>query len=93
MKMPNDQCPYSCPYSLNQLNHTQEDAIQYIDLDELFDFPGVMVSTNDDDVPSLGDIWNSEDDTNMEYTCDTLLIVTHLCTIWMYNRTSSELYL
>ena len=51
-----DLCPYPCPYSLNQLHHAQEDAIQYIDLDDIFDFPDVVLSAADDDVPSLEDI-------------------------------------
>ena len=50
-----DQCPHPCPYSLNQLNHTQEDAIKYIDLNDIFNFPDVMLSANDDDIPSLED--------------------------------------
>ena len=28
-----DLCPYPCPYSLNPLHPTQEDAPQYIDLE------------------------------------------------------------
>ena len=47
-------CPYSCQYDLNQLHLTQEDA-QYMDLNDIFDFPDVMVSA-DDDMPSLEDI-------------------------------------
>ena len=39
-----DLCPYPCPYNLNQLHLTQEDAVQYIDLDDIFEFPNVMVS-------------------------------------------------
>ena len=49
-------CPYPCPYSLNPLHLAQEDAPQYIDLNDIFEFPNVIVSTNDDDVPSLEDI-------------------------------------
>ena len=44
------------PYDLNQLHPTQEDAVQYIDLNDIFEFPDVMVSAKDDDVPSLEDI-------------------------------------
>ena len=52
-----DLCPYPCPYDLNQLHHTQEDAMQYIDLNDIFEIPDVMMSVNDDDdAPSLEDI-------------------------------------
>ena len=54
-----DLCPYPCPYDWNQLHLTWEDAMQYIDLNDIFDFPDVMVSANDDDVPSLEDILRS----------------------------------
>ena len=33
-----DLCPYSCPYSLNPLHLTQEDAPHYIDLKNIFQF-------------------------------------------------------
>ena len=46
-------CTYPCPYDLNQLHPTQED-MQYMDLNDIFDFPDVMVSA-DDDMPSLED--------------------------------------
>ena len=51
-----DLCPYPCPYSLNLLHLTPEDAPQYIDLKDIFEFPDFMVSASDDDVPSLEDI-------------------------------------
>ena len=51
-----DLCPYPCPYDLTLLHLAQEDAMQYIDLDDIFEFPDVMVSAADDDVPSLEDI-------------------------------------
>ena len=51
-----DLCPYPCPYNLNQLHPTQEDAVQYIDLNDIFEFPDVMVSAEDDDVPRLEEI-------------------------------------
>ena len=79
-------CPYPCPYNLNQLHLTQED-MQYVDLNDISDFPDVMVSA-DDDMPSLEDIlklwrrctwwFTNLLDTNIENTCYTL---THLCTI------------
>ena len=49
-----DLCLYPCPYDLNQLHLAQED-VQYIDLNDIFDFPDVMVSA-DNDMPSLEDI-------------------------------------
>ena len=51
-----DLCPYPCPYSLNPLHISQEEAPQYIDLSNIFKFPDVIVSASDDDVPSLEDI-------------------------------------
>ena len=51
-----DLCPYPCPCSLNPLHLTPEDALQYIDLNDIFEFPDVIVSASDDDVPSLEDI-------------------------------------
>ena len=45
--------PYPCPYDLNQLHLARED-VQYIDPNDIFDFPDVMVSA-DDDMPSLED--------------------------------------
>ena len=48
--------PYPCPYDLNQLHHAQEDAMQYIDLNDIFEFSDVMMSANNDDAPSLEDI-------------------------------------
>ena len=49
-----DLCPYLCPYNLNQLHLTQED-VQYIDLNNMIDFPDVMASAADD-MLSLEDI-------------------------------------
>ena len=51
-----DLCPFQCPYDSNQLHLTQEDVMQYIDLSDIFEFPDVIISANDDDVPSLDDI-------------------------------------
>ena len=48
-----DLCPYPCPFSLNPLHLTQEDAPQYIDLNDIFKFPDVIVSASNDNVPSL----------------------------------------
>ena len=51
-----DLCPYPCPYSLNQSHLPQEDTLQYIDPNDIFEFPNVIVSASNDDVPSLEDI-------------------------------------
>ena len=51
-----DLCPYPCPYDLNQQHLAQEDAMQYIDLNDIFEFPDVMVSANNDEIPNLEDI-------------------------------------
>ena len=51
-----DLCPYPCPYSLNLLHLTQEDTPQYIDLNDIFKFPDVIVTASNEDVPSLEDI-------------------------------------
>ena len=48
-----DLYPYPYPYSLNPLHLTQEDALQYIDLNNIFEFPDVIVSASNDIVPSL----------------------------------------
>ena len=52
-----DLCPYPCPYNLNPLHLTQEDVLQYIDLNDIFEFLEFIVSASDDDAPSLEDIF------------------------------------
>ena len=51
-------CPYPCPYGSDQLHPTPEYAPtpQYIDLSDTFDFPNVMTTANDEDIPSLEDV-------------------------------------
>ena len=49
-----DLCPYPCPYSLDLLHLTQEDTLQCIDLSNIFEFPDVMTSASDEDIPSVG---------------------------------------
>ena len=51
-----DLCPYPCLYSLNPLHLTQEDAMQYIDLNNIFEFHDIIESASNNDVPSLEDI-------------------------------------
>ena len=40
----------------NQVHHAQKDAMQYIDLNDIFEFPDIMMSANDEYTPSLEDI-------------------------------------
>ena len=51
-----DLCPCPCPYSFNQLHPAPNDAPQYMDLCNIFDFPDVITTASDDDVPNLEDI-------------------------------------
>ena len=51
-----DLCPYPCLYSLDPLHLTQEYALQYIDLSNIFEFPAVVVSASNNDVTNLEDV-------------------------------------
>ena len=51
-----DLCPHPCPYILHPLHLTQEEAPHNVDNSDIFEFPDVMVSADDDDAPSLEDI-------------------------------------
>ena len=53
-----DLCPDPCPYSLDQLHLTPEYAPtpQYIDLSDIFNFPDVITTTSDEDIPILEDV-------------------------------------
>ena len=53
-----DLCPYSCPYSLGQLHLAPEYAPtpQYMDLSNIFNFPDVITTTSDKDIPNLEDV-------------------------------------
>ena len=55
---PHNLCPYPCPYSLNQLNPAPEytSAPQYMDQSDIFNFPDVMTTASDKDIPSLEDV-------------------------------------
>ena len=55
---PHDLCPYPCPYHLDQLHLTPEytPAPQYIDLSNMFNFPDVMTTASNEDIPSLEDV-------------------------------------
>ena len=56
---PHDLCPNPCPYSLDQPHPTLEyaPAPQYMDLNNIFDFPDVMTTTSDEDILSLEDVY------------------------------------
>ena len=54
--------PLSMSIQLYLLHLAQEDATQYIDFNDIFEFPDVMLSAEKDEVPSLEDIlrlWRS----------------------------------
>ena len=51
-----DLCPYPCLYSLNQLHLTQNDALQYMNLSDIFKFLNIITTARDKDIPSLEDI-------------------------------------
>ena len=53
-----DLCPYPCSYSLDQLHLIPEYAPtpQYMNLSDIFDFPDVMTTASDEDIPSLEDV-------------------------------------
>ena len=55
-----DLCLYPCPYSFDQLHPTPENAPkphhEVMDLSDLFDFPDVMTTTSNEDIPSLDDV-------------------------------------
>ena len=52
---PHDLCPYPCPYSLVLLHSAPEYAppSQNKDLSDIFDFPNVITTASDEDIPSL----------------------------------------
>ena len=56
---PHDLCPYPCPYSLDQLYLAPEYAPtpQYMDLSDIFNFPHVMTTTRNEDIPGLDDVF------------------------------------
>ena len=53
-----DLCPYSCPYSLDQLLLAQHYAPtpQYMDLSYIYDFPDVITNASNEDIPNLEDV-------------------------------------
>ena len=51
-----DLCPYPCPYSLDQLHLTPDYAPQDMDLSNIFNFPDVITTASDEDIPNLEDV-------------------------------------
>ena len=49
-------CPYSCPYSLDQLHLTLDYSPQYMDLSNIFDFQDVITTACDEDIPNLENV-------------------------------------
>ena len=56
---PHDLCPYPFPYSLDQLHPVPEyaSAPQYMVLNIIFNFPDVMTTASNEDIPSLEDVF------------------------------------
>ena len=58
---PHHQCSYHCPYSLDLLQVTREDAqapyYKMMDLSNISDFQDVMTTTSDEDILALEDIF------------------------------------
>ena len=57
---PHDLCPYPCPYCLAQLYPAPENAptphYEVMDLSDIFNFPDVVTTTSDEDIPDLDDV-------------------------------------
>ena len=53
-----DLCPHPCPYSLDQLHLTPDYAptTLYLDLSYISDFPHVITTTSDEDIPNWEDV-------------------------------------
>ena len=51
-------CPYLCPYNLDQLHLAPEytPTPQHIDLSDIFNFPDVITSASNEDIPNLEDV-------------------------------------
>ena len=56
-----DLCPYPSPYSLDQLCPTPGNAptphYEMMDLNDIFNFPDVMTTTSDEDIPDLDGVF------------------------------------
>ena len=53
-----DLCPYPCPSSLNQLHLTPDytPTPQYMDLSDIFNFPDVITTASNNDIPNQEDV-------------------------------------
>ena len=53
-----DPCPYPCPYSLKQIHLTLKYAPtpQCMDLSNIFNFPDVVTTASNEDIPGLEDV-------------------------------------
>ena len=53
-----DLCPYPCPYSLDQIHLAPDYALtpQYMDLSDIINFPDMITTTSDKDIPNLEDV-------------------------------------
>ena len=51
-----DLCPYSCPYSLDQLCLAPDYTPQYMDLSDIFNFLDVITTASDEDIPNQEDV-------------------------------------
>ena len=51
-------CPYPCPYSFDQVHLSPNYAStpQYMDLSDIFDFPDMITTASNEDIPNLEDI-------------------------------------
>ena len=68
---PHDLCACPCPYSLNQLHSAPEytSEPQYMDLSDIFNFPDVITTASDEDIPSLKDVfWTLNLDSSLHKT-------------------------
>ena len=58
---PHFLCSYPCPYSLDPLPYTPENApalyYETVDLSDISDFQDVMTTTSDEDLPDLDDVF------------------------------------
>ena len=57
---PQNLCPYPCPYILDQLHPAFRNAptahYEMMDLSDIFNFPDVMTTASDADIPELDDV-------------------------------------
>ena len=53
----NNMCLYHCPYSLDQLHLALDYAPQYMDLRNISDFPDMITTACDENIPHLEDVF------------------------------------